>query len=146
MSIFDNVIFDEFTLLEGKQAEEYKARKEKEAKRAAREEKKHFTDRNYRKVSSKISADKATEEDMEDSMMRNAGRIMASSKTGRKHIGNIMNAEQNDPKNLPKELKDKAVKSTYAIANANDAIERHDRKMAKRKDVKESAFDEIDMI
>ena len=30
MGIFDNVIFDEFTLLEGQQAEEYKERKAKE--------------------------------------------------------------------------------------------------------------------
>ena len=37
MSIFDNIIFDEFTLLEGEQAEEYKRRKanEKAAKEKA---------------------------------------------------------------------------------------------------------------
>ena len=34
MSIFDNIVFDEFTLLEGEQAEAYKKRKAEEKKKA----------------------------------------------------------------------------------------------------------------
>ena len=45
MSMFDNIVFDEYSLLEGQQADEYKARKAKEVADKEKKEYKHTRDR-----------------------------------------------------------------------------------------------------
>lgn len=140
MSMFSDMLFEEYEMLdEGKQADEYRACKAKEAQKATRDEEKHAKDRGSRRSAMELAKGNS-EEDLEDRYMRHAGRAMASSKTARKHISNIMDAEQNDPKNRPDWMKSAARKSAVSMTHAMDAIDRHDRRKAKRSPKAESAI------
>ena len=153
MSIFDNIIFDEFTLLEGKQAEEYKKRKE--------EEKYNNSDIKYRntwsghydvgqgyKTGGKSKShhefiknsfgrvgDQSTDQEKE-----NNERMLRSTKKADKAIKSRQYGKFNN-KNFDGK-KDRDIIDNTDHLNAADAINRHERRHPK----KESAFEDIDMI
>ena len=142
MSMFDNIMLDEFTMLdEGKQAEEYKARKAKETARAQAEDDKRFRDRAYRKATASaidVKGDKKKEEDFEDKVEKNGFRAAASSRTVRKAFNTVDKYDNEPPKN--KQEKREAIEAGKTLGRAVDGIARHDRRKAKRSAKTESAL------
>ena len=132
MSIFDSIKFNEYSLLEGQQADEYKARKAKEAADRTRKEIKQANDRTFRKNAAELATKKfSSPEEQQDAAMKNVYRAASSSKTARNDLDNV-----NVQGDIPKDVKEKAIKSGISLVHAANAIDRHDRKMAKRNKAK----------
>ena len=142
MSMFDNLVLDEFTMLdEGKQADEYRARKAKEASRAQAADDKQFKDRMYRKAmasSYDAKGDKKKEEDYEDNVQRGGARMMASSRTARKAYNTMDKYDNIEPTN--KKEKREAIEAGKHMGRGLDALSRHDRRKAKKSAKTESAL------
>ena len=147
MGIFDNIIFDEFTLLEGEQAEAYKKRKAEEAKKAKADDDKQAKSRMIRKFGGELFKD---ESDMPDrnhkdfkARMNIADRDFekTNSKLEDKVDKTLVDYENNpSTKNKNKVLRDVS-KNTM---RAYDAADRHIRRHPKQ--YKESVFEDIEMI
>ena len=122
MSMFDNVVFDEFTILEGQQAEEYKKRKAKEE----RAQTKKSMDRAARYTLSRIA--NSSQNEYGDNADKIAERIMKSSSRSAKEIEDMDDDCDN---------KKKVIKTGTKMMSAMDAIDRHERRHPK----KECTFD-----
>ena len=119
MSMFDNIVFDEFTLLEGEQAEAYKKRKAAEIK-AAKKEDKEAINRQYRHVKADMK-EKGIKQVFKDHIDK-AGRVGADT------------VNKNSSK-LNNELTKKGAmfdrKAQADMARAIDGVRRHERRHPK---------------
>lgn len=149
MSMFDNVVFDEFTLLEGKQADEYRKRKESQARA---EKNRHFANAQSR-------AARTVGNDIDKSVRPGVGTVKAVQKQMEKRQNDI-DRIKTSPKGkkdteryekiINKSMDGKLSKKDYDFSKnyeadvnyAADAIRRHDRRHPKT----ESAFSDIEMI
>ena len=121
MSMFDNIVFDEFTLLEGEQAEAYKKRKQIEKNRE------HVKDieRPFNYIAKKAlpAANNTKEADLVDKEKEYTKRIRTSPQ------GKALEKQEKHSDGDFMSLKNQKIlsKGTYAI----DAIDRHDRRHGK---------------
>ena len=121
MSMFDNIVFDEFTLLEGEQADAYKRRKYNEKKEADRREK-HYDRR--RGITGGLTGDKNTlkNPNMKSSWTNEGKKADAKDKARR---------DEAREKSFDHALKNNTY-DTSKIAHAMDATNRHLRKEEKK--------------
>lgn len=159
MSMFDNIVFDEFTLLEGEQAEAYKKRKEEE-KASAKEEDKKREIHGQKSYKNSSIHDRFNAERLAKRELKNRRK---ESNNSEKESMKKLDAWRHDMRN-DKKMKDaeeainKNSKNAKNISNFTDnisdnngstvsAILRHNRKMSKNNSKNESMiFSNIDFI
>ena len=157
MSMFDNVVFDEFTLLEGEQAKAYKAKKAAEKEEESRKHRERMNNR-YHSGNKKFSNDteasykkeydrrgKASQnasekaENLRDNAPKNKLFKKKENEKNRKEYEEKLNKAEGEEFNKAKEYG-----RLHASQNiAKDAIDRHNRRHGIKN---ESTFSDIEMI
>ena len=147
MAIFDNVIFDEFTLLEGEQAEAYKKRKAEEARKTKSADEKQTKGRMIRKMGGELFKDEANMPNRKhlDSEVREDIMRKHYPKTYKKMEDIVDNDLVDMESNPSTKNKNKALNTVSKnTGKFYDAADRHIRRHPKQ--YKESAFSNIEMI